>query len=1382
MGVNKTSKGGHPLTHVGEMFNNASKAAQKFFNDATKPPAANAATLPKKLAVDAGRKKVVKPDAQASQPPAVRSAPRGTPDAQRTLPRATAQRERTDAAAAVKPRTQGDEVRAKDGGKTARKPSTVKQEVYGPVAPTLADAKQRVAAYSKFYEKEAQSKAGVQKAMDWTRQAFNEGYGDDMFKNNGKTMAQINDVDARVKSGMLTKAQGDSLSVTILSKFERERARVTMEQGRNAEFGKGAQAAGRVVTVAGSAIGGTIVAGPAGGIGAAMLAGSAYDAATRLDQGSKRFSAQFDVSNSLGGLAARKIKGENVNGGDLARATAGTGMDALNGAFAGGGMLRSQAAQAAVKLAATKAGTQATLTQLAKAAAVSNMKTTLVQTGATTGAQTLITAGDGSLTHDQKVDKVGKHLTQTGKQLIPNVLFSGAGSFAGVKLQVPNKLADVTAQYGMDVVSNGVQKSLENVIDKKGPGLSAEDWGGVFAQGAGGAVQNIAQRGKTTVEPAARSVKSDFTVTGRASADASGQPVVSNAPKVVGEEAGPGDVGMAKPIRSNVNRNEDVYWNNATLKSVNEAVVAGPGTPFHGNPGIGKTRRENPSRWVNCYNAFIAGERTFSGQPSVAMPHRDGDHAKTVGNIYDQFGSAVDYRNIAIDLPDRRIHFHPAADIGAVQKAFEALGPGARGGVYGDRGSDANGKKIEGHMFNARVRENGDVEFWDNQHQKPVQFEGQGYKEFHWTRTDEMRDTPNPLALGRDGATLTNLIHKHGLDTAPTAESARVALANEGVLGPSEGVRVMAQWINRDQPQWMKDAQGGASPLGQEVNQILRAGDKPDLPRSLKDLAQTDAVKWARFNKGLLSKEPSTMVKEASQRLQGQQTDAPRIVEFGPGGGDAVRRLLTDNPKATATLVDIDGANLDRLTQAMPSDMATRTHKVMGDASQAALGRDNDLIVAERLMPHLSDAEASRVMQNASASLKPGGELIVDFYTQDHFQAKSRNANYRDGSVIDKIIGDDFSVVQRVEQAGMVSLRLVKTSAGDSMNGAKADDVAVATTAKPTSPTLIVQPDAKIDVKAQSTDGKTLIVLPDTHGRDDLQQKAFDYLRQKQDWVFGDKTIVVGLGDTIDKGPNSAQNVEALINRPQEPGIKDMISHVGNHELWLNQFLQHPDKIKYAHDWIQNRGGAIALQSYERFARDNPGLSTFNLDGIDLKNMPAHESKGLKGQTIVTPDNSSGFYSRLYDRMIQGLPQSHLAFFSQLRPSTQIGDYFFSHAGADPKIDLNKQGIGALTWIRNPYLAHEGAWKGGNANTVAVSGHTVLTKPLIQSNKFAIDLGTFMTNDFMVAVLKNDVVRFAIFRDKHEPVWTDLRQGFDNNLFSPKFDPDNVVKNKRPAG
>jgi serine/threonine protein phosphatase 1 len=324
--------------------------------------------------------------------------------------------------------------------------------------------------------------------------------------------------------------------------------------------------------------------------------------------------------------------------------------------------------------------------------------------------------------------------------------------------------------------------------------------------------------------------------------------------------------------------------------------------------------------------------------------------------------------------------------------------------------------------------------------------------------------------------------------------------------------------------------------------------------------------------------------------------------------------------------------------------------------------------------------------------------------------------------------------------------------------------------------TTLVQHETSFELRAQSTDGKTVIVLPDTHGRDDLQQKAFDYLRRSQDWVFGDKTTVISLGDTIDKGPNSAQNVEALINRSSEDGISDVVTHMGNHELWITQWLEHPDKLKYAHDWIANRGGAIALQSYDRFAREHPDQSSFSLEGIDLANMPVKQVEGAGGRSTTVPDNSNGFYTRLYDRMIERLPPSHLDFYANLKPSTRIGDYFFSHAGADPARALDDQGVGALTWIRDPYLNFKGKWL-GEPNTVAVSGHTILKQPLIEENKFALDLGSSMTGDFMTAILQNDLVRFAIFRKDAEPVFTDLRGGFEQGLFAPSFDPSLVIKN-----
>jgi len=277
--------------------------------------------------------------------------------------------------------------------------------------------------------------------------------------------------------------------------------------------------------------------------------------------------------------------------------------------------------------------------------------------------------------------------------------------------------------------------------------------------------------------------------------------------------------------------------------------------------------------------------------------------------------------------------------------------------------------------------------------------------------------------------------------------------------------------------------------------------------------------------------------------------------------------------------------------------------------------------------------------------------------------------------------------------------------------------------------------------------------------------------------VYGDNTVVVHTGDAIDKGPQSAQNVEALIRLRQQAGIQDVINLMGNHELWITQFLQNPAKLQYVVDWIQRRGGAAALRSYEQFAKSNPDVSSFSLEGFDLANMPMKEVV-QNGHSRYVPDNTDGYYTRLHQAILEGFPKTHLDFFGQLRSSASIGDYYFAHAGVDPKRPLQDQGLGALTWIRDPYLNYKGTWLGGE-NKIVVSGHTILKRPLIKENQFVTDLGSFLTSDFMAVILKNDLIRFVILRDQAEPVFTDIRDGFDRNLFAPAYDPSEKISNPK---
>ena len=306
----------------------------------------------------------------------------------------------------------------------ASQPDTKKT---GPSKPTqnistnskLAQAEKRLNDYSSQYEKKAEGKSGVQKAMDGVRKITNEGYGDDQFKNIGKSKDELAALKNKVRDGSMTQAQADNASLAIVKKFNTEEKRVTKEQGNNAEMGKAVHGAGRVVVVGGSAVLATAASGGNIFVGAAAAAGagSLYDAASEADKGTSAISPKLDNSNSLGGVAVKAFRGEKVNGGDVARGAFGTATDGMSGLFGGNNMVASNAVQAVVQQAALKTGTQATRNQLAKAVVIATTKNMVVQTGAELGLKTTGIAIDTSLTDKQKRDMASQNAIQTVSRL-----------------------------------------------------------------------------------------------------------------------------------------------------------------------------------------------------------------------------------------------------------------------------------------------------------------------------------------------------------------------------------------------------------------------------------------------------------------------------------------------------------------------------------------------------------------------------------------------------------------------------------------------------------------------------------------------------------------------------------------------------------------------------------------------------------------------------------------------------------------------------------------------------------------------------------------------------------------------------------------------------
>jgi serine/threonine protein phosphatase 1 len=227
--------------------------------------------------------------------------------------------------------------------------------------------------------------------------------------------------------------------------------------------------------------------------------------------------------------------------------------------------------------------------------------------------------------------------------------------------------------------------------------------------------------------------------------------------------------------------------------------------------------------------------------------------------------------------------------------------------------------------------------------------------------------------------------------------------------------------------------------------------------------------------------------------------------------------------------------------------------------------------------------------------------------------------------------------------------------------------------------------------------GGRLYAVGDMHGRADLLSELFMRIDDDLKARPITNSIQVFLGDYIDRGPNSRQVIDLLIERRRQ---RDVLFLKGNHEDCMLRFLSDPTVLPA---W-QNIGGANTLLSYgvEPTRRDDP------------------ESQ-----------------HKVCAALRQAMPDSHRRFIGGLALSFTCGDFFFVHAGARPGIPLQKQSQRDLLWIRDDFLLHEEDFGG-----VVVHGHTPTYKPDIRSNRINIDTGAYATGQLTCLVLQGDTMRF----------------------------------------
>jgi serine/threonine protein phosphatase 1 len=222
--------------------------------------------------------------------------------------------------------------------------------------------------------------------------------------------------------------------------------------------------------------------------------------------------------------------------------------------------------------------------------------------------------------------------------------------------------------------------------------------------------------------------------------------------------------------------------------------------------------------------------------------------------------------------------------------------------------------------------------------------------------------------------------------------------------------------------------------------------------------------------------------------------------------------------------------------------------------------------------------------------------------------------------------------------------------------------------------------------------GERIYAIGDVHGCLDRLVALHEAIAEDIGARPAEHTTLVHLGDYIDRGSDSAQVVDWLINGPPVPADK-IVNLMGNHELMMLSAVAGLDR-EASGLWLAN-GGADSLLSW--------GIS---------RNVPPGE-------------------------WATRIPRQHLIFLRDLAISHRIGPYLFVHAGVMPGVPLEQQNRQDMLWIREPFLSSR-----DNHGAVIVHGHTPKREPVVQPNRIAIDTGAVLGGDLTCVVLEADMLGF----------------------------------------
>ena len=211
--------------------------------------------------------------------------------------------------------------------------------------------------------------------------------------------------------------------------------------------------------------------------------------------------------------------------------------------------------------------------------------------------------------------------------------------------------------------------------------------------------------------------------------------------------------------------------------------------------------------------------------------------------------------------------------------------------------------------------------------------------------------------------------------------------------------------------------------------------------------------------------------------------------------------------------------------------------------------------------------------------------------------------------------------------------------------------------------------------------GYRAYAVGDIHGRVDLLEHLLAKIHADLQHRPAPKTLLVFVGDLVDRGPSSAQVIERL-RCYRRDGVRPVFL-LGNHEEVLLRIIAGDSSV--VESWLKF-GGLQCLQSY----------------GVTLASI-----RGRSAEQVVEIVRAS-------------VPPEHVEFLESFADSCRFGDYLFVHAGIRPGVEVDQQSQADLRWIREPFLFDE-----RDHGFVVVHGHTITDEVDERPNRIGIDTGAY---------------------------------------------------------